>query len=93
MVVELLHHNPRDDTPVGGGDPASEDELVGWARDFFDATAPYASDDVYVNSLSGDEQDRATAAYGDYYERLVALKNEWDLENLFSVNQNIDPTN
>lgn len=74
-------------------DPAHDDELIGWAREFFDATAPYASDDVYVNYLSGDEQDRTRAAYGDHYERLVALKNEWDPENLFSVNQNIAPPN
>jgi FAD/FMN-containing dehydrogenase len=46
-----------------------------------------------VNYLSEDEQNRAKAAYGDHYERLRALKNEWDPKNLFSVNQNITPTN
>jgi FAD/FMN-containing dehydrogenase len=30
-------------------------------------------------------------AYGANYERLVALKNEYDPANLFRLNQNIDP--
>jgi len=47
---------------------------------------------VYVNTLSHDEQDRVRAAYGTNYERLVGLKAQWDPDNLFSMNQNIDPT-
>jgi FAD/FMN-containing dehydrogenase len=74
-------------------DPADDEEMIEWAREFFEVTAPYTSDDVYVNYLSEDEQNRAKAAYGDHYERLTALKNEWDPKNLFSVNQNITPTN
>jgi FAD/FMN-containing dehydrogenase len=72
-------------------DAAHDEELIGWARDFFEATAPYASGDVYANYLSDDEQDRIRAAYGDHYDRLVEIKREWDPENLFHVNQNIDP--
>ena len=72
-------------------DPADDEELIGWAREFFDATAPYATEDVYVNYLSGDEQQRTGAAYGDNYDRLVELKAEYDPENLFRMNQNIEP--
>ena len=74
-------------------DPSDDERMIEWAREFFEATASYTSDDVYVNYLSEDEQNRAKAAYGDHYERLRALKNEWDPKNLFSVNQNITPTN
>ena len=74
-------------------DPSDDEGMIEWAREFFEATAPYTSDDVYVNYLSEDEQNRAKAAYGDHYERLRVLKNEWDPKNLFSVNQNITPTN
>lgn len=74
-------------------DPDYDDEMIAWAREFFEATAPYAAEDVYVNYLSGDEEDRAKAAYGDHYERLEEIKNKWDPENLFSINQNIEPTN
>ena len=31
-------------------------------------------------------------AYGENYERLVALKNKYDPTNLFRLNQNIKPT-
>ena len=73
-------------------DPSDDEELIGWAREYFEATAPYATDDVYVNYLSGDEQDRAEAAYGDHYDRLIELKREYDPENLFRTNQNLDPS-
>lgn len=72
-------------------DPARDEELIGWAQDLFEATAPFATGDVYANYLSGDEQDRIRAAYGEHYERLVDIKREWDPENRFHVNQNIDP--
>ena len=31
-------------------------------------------------------------AYGENYERLVAIKNQYDPANLFRLNQNIKPT-
>lgn len=72
-------------------DPERDTELVGWAQGIFEATAPYATGDVYANYLSGDEQDRIRAAYGEHYDRLVQIKREWDPENRFHRNQNIDP--
>jgi FAD/FMN-containing dehydrogenase len=41
----------------------------------------------------GDEGgDRVKATYGDNYQRLVAIKDKYDPQNLFSVNQNIKPS-
>lgn len=37
-------------------------------------------------------EDRVRAAYGDNYERLVALKNEHDPANFFRLNANIPPS-
>jgi FAD/FMN-containing dehydrogenase len=37
-------------------------------------------------------QERIKAAYGDNYEKLVAIKNKYDPTNLFRVNQNIKPS-
>lgn len=74
-------------------DPGRDEEMIGWARSFHDAVEPYAAEGVYVNYMDQDEgEDRVADAYGDRYERLVALKNEWDPGNLFRVNQNIEPT-
>ena len=47
---------------------------------------------VYVNFLMDEGNARIRRAYGrGKYERLKALKREYDPENLFHVNQNIRP--
>jgi FAD/FMN-containing dehydrogenase len=65
---------------------------ISWAREFFKASEPFATGGVYVNFLTQDETDRVAAAYGPHYGRLVAAKNKYDPNNLFRVNQNIQPT-
>jgi FAD/FMN-containing dehydrogenase len=72
-------------------DPARDDEHVEWAREFHEAMEPYASDGVYVNLLDRDDGERVRDAYGEWYDRLRELKSEWDPDNLFSVNQNVEP--
>ncbi|MDZ4806433.1 MAG: FAD-binding oxidoreductase [Candidatus Eisenbacteria bacterium] len=72
-------------------DPADDKRCIGWARDFFNASAPFASGGVYVNFLTADEGDRVRAAYGPNYDRLAAVKRTYDPDNLFCVNQNIKP--
>jgi FAD/FMN-containing dehydrogenase len=56
---------------------------------------PYATGGVYVNYLGGEADEgaeRVRAAYGpEKYQRLVALKNKYDPQNLFRLNQNIKP--
>jgi len=72
---------------------AGQDEGgIGWARAFFDAAAPFATGSVYVNFMTAEESDRIAAAYGPNYDRLVEIKNHYDPENLFRMNQNIKPT-
>ena len=47
---------------------------------------------VYVNFLMEEGQERVRDAYGpEKYERLQALKRQYDPENLFRLNQNIPP--
>ncbi len=72
-------------------DPAKDAACIGWARQLFEAAAPFATGGVYVNFLTQDEQGRVPAAYGGNYARLVALKKKYDPGNLFRVNQNIGP--
>jgi len=71
--------------------PEDDKTCISWARGFFNATAPYATGDVYVNFLTQDEADRIRAAYGPNYDRLVQLKSKYDPANLFRMNQNIKP--
>lgn len=71
--------------------PEDDKACISWAREFFEATAPYATGGVYVNFLTQDESDRTRAAYGPNYDRLVQLKRKYDPTNLFRLNQNIKP--
>ena len=47
---------------------------------------------AYTNYLPADDHDRVRQAFGVNYERLVELKRRYDPDNLFHLNQNIDPT-
>jgi len=75
-------------------DPAKDDACIAWARSLWKETSRFATGSVYVNFLTQEETgvDRLRAAYGENYDRLVALKNKYDPTNLFGVNQNIGPT-
>ena len=73
------------------GEAADDKKCIGWARQFFKATAPYASAGAYVNFMTAEEGDRVAAAYGSNYERLVEIKRRYDPENVFHFNQNIKP--
>ncbi len=68
---------------------AQDDACIGWAREFFKASAPYASSGAYVNFMTADEADRVAAAYGANYARLAKLKKQFDPDNVFHLNQNI----
>lgn len=73
-------------------DPAQDDENIAWVHSTFDALKPHTADAVYVNYLAVDEPDRIRAAYGPNWDRLVTLKRRWDPDNVFHLNQNIDPS-
>jgi FAD/FMN-containing dehydrogenase len=76
----------------GRWDTAAEDTRgIAWARDFFKASAPFASGGAYINFLTADEGDRVRSAYGANYDRLAKVKRQYDPGNLFRVNQNIKP--
>jgi FAD/FMN-containing dehydrogenase len=74
-------------------DPANNEKIISWTKNYYDALHPYSAGGAYVNFLMGDEgDDRVKATYGDNYERLVAIKDKYDPQNLFRVNQNIKPS-
>jgi FAD/FMN-containing dehydrogenase len=74
-------------------EPQETDRHIRWTRDFWTAIQPYSTGGGYVNFFSADEgEDRVKAAYSsEKYERLVALKNKYDPDNFFRLNQNIKP--
>jgi FAD/FMN-containing dehydrogenase len=72
-------------------DPAESAANIQWTREFFEAMQPFFERGVYVNDLGEEGDDRVKEAYGSNYERLAALKNQYDPTNLFRLNQNIRP--
>ena len=71
---------------------ADDAKCIAWARQLFDATAPFATGGVYVNFMPEDEGQRvAKGAYGPNYDRLASIKAKYDPKNLFHMNQNIKP--
>ena len=67
------------------------DEEREWSRTFWTALQPYHRG-VYVNFLMDEGDQRVREAYGtDKYNRLRALKRQYDPDNVFRHNQNIPP--
>jgi len=46
---------------------------------------------VYVNFLMDEGQDRVKASYRGNYGRLAQVKRRYDPDNVFHINQNIQP--
>lgn len=72
-------------------DAADDERCIAWAREFFDASAPFATGGVYVNFMPEDETERVGKAFGQNYDRLAKLKAKYDPDNLFRLNQNVQP--
>jgi FAD/FMN-containing dehydrogenase len=72
-------------------DSTDSERNVAWTGELFDALRPFLAGGVYVNNLGDEGDDRVKQAYGANYERLAALKAEYDPTNLFRHNQNIKP--
>jgi FAD/FMN-containing dehydrogenase len=72
-------------------DPADNEANTAWVHSYYDATAPESEEGGYINFMSGDDQSRIKANYRGNYARLVDVKRAYDPDNLFHVNQNIQP--
>jgi FAD/FMN-containing dehydrogenase len=77
---------------AGGFRPEDTEKNVAWARATSAAMGPFMSGGAYVNYLDADAgADAVRAAYGPAYERLITLKEKYDPQNIFRLNQNIRP--
>jgi len=64
---------------------------IAWVRGIFNQLRPAMTPGVYVNFMSGDEQDRVPEAYQQRWDRMVAVKSRYDPNNFFRLNQNVPP--
>jgi FAD/FMN-containing dehydrogenase len=72
-------------------DPANNEKTISWTKSYWDALHPYSAGGAYVNFMMDEGEERVKATYGENYRRLVEIKNKYDPDNLFRVNQNIKP--
>jgi hypothetical protein len=71
---------------------ASDDASnIAWVRGLFNDLRPAMKPGVYVNFMSGDEQDRVPEAYQERWDRMVSVKSQYDPNNFFRLNQNVLP--
>ncbi|KTG27713.1 FAD-binding oxidoreductase [Haloferax profundi] len=75
-------------------DADADEENVAWVRDCLDDMREFSDGSVYLNfpGFFEDGDEMIETAFGAAYERLVAVKTEYDPANLFRVNQNVTPT-
>jgi FAD/FMN-containing dehydrogenase len=72
-------------------DPANADRISQWAKDYWEELHPTSAGGAYVNFLMDEGQDRVRASYRGNYDRLAQVKARYDPDNVFHVNQNIQP--
>ncbi len=74
-------------------DPAEDEANVAWTRDCIEDMRRFTEGREYLNfpGFLEDGVETVQRAFGPNYDRLTRLKAEYDPDNLFRVNQNIDP--
>jgi FAD/FMN-containing dehydrogenase len=75
-------------------DDQQQQAEIAWARRFLASMRPWSVDQAPPNFLEPDEGTRRVrSSFGEAkFQRLVALKNRYDPENVFRLNVNIPPT-
>jgi FAD/FMN-containing dehydrogenase len=74
-------------------DPSQDEANTAWTRGFHEAMRAFTVGTAMPNFIEPDEGlARLRASYGEEkFSRLQALKRRWDPDNLFRLNQNIEP--
>ncbi|MDB5057846.1 MAG: oxidoreductase [Chloroflexi bacterium] len=71
--------------------PANNERMIQWAKDYWLALHPHSAGGAYVNMIMDEGEDNVKAAYRENYGRLAEVKAAYDPTNLFHTNQNIKP--
>lgn len=96
---------PDDATPIGGRaapwlfhcygswEDLDDDRHVSWVRATEQTMRPWRTDGMPLNFFSAIDNDLVRSTFGAAkYQRLVDLKNRYDPDNVFRLNQNVPPT-
>src|SRR5580704_6398348 len=72
-------------------DPSNAGRISRWAQDYWEELHPTSAGGGYINFLMNEGQDRVKASYRGNYDRLARVKHRYDPDNVFHINQNIQP--
>lgn len=73
-------------------DPADDERAIQWTRDVCADVEPWATGATYLNFVGDEGEDRIVAGYGrENYDRLVAVKAEYDPDDVFHLHHPIRP--
>ena len=105
-IAGAVNDHAEDDGAVGNRDAAfvvgaaaawpptdpNGDTHQQWARSSWDRIRPFSTGGNYINfQTTDDDVTRIESAYRGNYERLRRVKAEYDPDNLFRVNRNLEP--
>jgi FAD/FMN-containing dehydrogenase len=72
-------------------DAADNEANTAWVKDYYGAIAPHSQPGGYINFAAPDDQGKVADNYGANFARLREVKRRYDPDNLFRLNQNIEP--
>lgn len=74
-------------------DPADDAANIAWVRELVADLEQFSDGSRYLNfaGMQEEGQQMIRSAYGPQFDRLLELKRQFDPENLFRLNQNVDP--
>lgn len=74
-------------------DPAESDHHIAHTRELFGAMQIHSAGGTFLNFLGDEGPERTRHAYvSNTFERLRALKDTWDPDNVLRLNQNVPPS-
>jgi FAD/FMN-containing dehydrogenase len=78
---------------IVGVDPDSSNNsrMIAWAQDYWEALHPLSAGGGDINMIMDEGEERVKESYRDNYDRLATIKQKYDPNNLFHINQNIKP--
>jgi FAD/FMN-containing dehydrogenase len=72
-------------------DPKNNEHMSKWVRDYWKALRPYSAEAGYLNFDQEFGEDSIRKNYGSNYNQLRKIKAQYDPENFFHMNHNIEP--
>ncbi len=73
-----------------GEDPAENEVKIAAVREYYKEMEPHMAG--FYTNLNEESEQKTWGNYGANYPGLVELKNEYDPDNLFRLNANIQPS-